>query len=138
MARFFFDTNVLVYAVDGAFPERKALALELIDRHGKRGDAAISTQVLQEFYVAATRRLGVPAATARQHVRDFQVFDLVQITAELIEEGIDQSILTQISFWDALIVVAARTARCGVLFTEDLNDGQVIDGVKVTNPFPGG
>ena len=135
MARVFFDTNVLVYAVDEAFPAKRSAALELIDAHARAGDGAISTQVLQEFYVAATRRLGIEPQAAKQLVSDFQVFDVVQITTELVEEGIDQSILAQLSLWDGLIVVAARTARCETLYSEDLNDGQSMGGVTVVNPF---
>lgn len=137
MARYFFDTNVLVYAVDAANPEKRYKALDLIDQHARAGDVVISTQVLQEFYVAATRRLGIEPFTARQHVRDFQLFDLVQITKELVEKGIDQSILTQLSFWDGLILAAAQTARCAVLYSEDMNDGQSMGGVTVLNPFKG-
>ena len=77
MARVFFDTNVLVYAVDGAWPEKRRVALDLIDAHARAGDAVISTQVLQEFYVAATGQLGVEPLAAKRHVRDFQIFDVV-------------------------------------------------------------
>ena len=96
MAKFFFDTNVLVYSVDVAFPEKREVVLDLIEKHAKAGDAAVSTQVLQEFYVAATRRLGIDPLVARQQVKDFQVFDVVQLTPAMVEEGIDQTILAQL------------------------------------------
>lgn len=135
MARCFFDTNVLVYSIDGAYPEKRLGALTLIERHARAGDAAISTQVLQEFYVAATQQLGIAPLAAKQHVRDFQIFDVVLITPELVEAGIDQAILARLSFRDALIVVAAKTARCDTLYSEDMNPGQTMSGVTVANPF---
>lgn len=95
----------------------------------------ISTQVLQEFYSAATRKLGIAPPHARQHLRDFRVFDIVQITPAIIEDGIDCSVLHQLSFWDGLIVAAAVTATTTELLSEDLNHGQRIQGVTIRNPF---
>lgn len=95
----------------------------------------ISTQVLQEFYSAATRKLGIEPLTAKQHIRDFRIFDIVQVTPSIIEDGIDCSILNQISFWDGLILSSAATAGCAEALSEDLSDGQTICGVKIRNPF---
>jgi len=74
----FFDTNILVYSVDEADPKKREIALSLIAKHAIAKDAAISTQVLQEFYVASTRRLGINPIEARQLVKGFQMFELVQ------------------------------------------------------------
>ena len=109
-ARSFLDTNILIYSVDRSDPGKQNKALELVARHAKERTGVISTQVLQEFYSAATRKLGVEPLQARQHLRDFRVFDIVQVTPEIIEEGVDCSILHQLSFWDGLIVAAAATA----------------------------
>jgi len=133
--RSFFDTNVLIYSVDSADSARQGVALEVIERHARGKTGVISTQVLQEFYSATTRKLGIEPLQARRIVRDFQIFDIVQVTPEIIEEGIDCSILNTISFWDGLIVASASTARCSEILSENLADGQTIQGVSVRNPF---
>ncbi len=134
-ARSFLDTNILIYSIDRANPCKQDTALELISRHAKERTGIISTQVLQEFYSAATRKLGVEPLQARQHLRDFRVFDIVQVTPAIIEEGIDCSIINQLSFRDALIIAAAATAASSELLSEDLNHGQTIQGITVRNPF---
>jgi predicted nucleic acid-binding protein len=136
--RSFLDTNVLIYSVDGADSAKQGAALGVIERHARGKTGVISTQVLQEFYSAATRKLGIEPLEARRIVRDFRIFDIVQVTPEIIEEGIDCSILNTISFWDGLIVVSASTARCSEILSEDLADGQTIQGVSVRNPFRSG
>lgn len=133
--RSFLDTNVLIYSVDGADTAKQEIALGLIAQHAKERTGVISTQVLQEFYSAATRKLGIAPLQARQHLRDFRVFDIVQVTPGIIEEGVDCSILNAISFWDGLIVASASAAKCVELISEDLADGQVIEGLVVRNPF---
>jgi predicted nucleic acid-binding protein len=134
-ARSFLDTNILIYSIDRANSGKQDTALELIARHAKERTGIISTQVLQEFYSAATRKLGVEPLQARQHLRDFRVFDIVQVTPAIIEEGIDCSIIHQLSFWDGLIIAAAATAASSELLSEDLNHGQTIQGITVRNPF---
>lgn len=134
-ARSFLDTNILIYSVDRADPAKQNTALELIASHAKDRTGVISTQVLQEFYSAATRKLGIDPLQARQHLRDFQVFDIVQVTPAIIEEGIDCSILHQLSFWDGLILAAAATAKSTELLSEDLSHGQKLQGITVRNPF---
>ncbi len=133
--RSFLDTNVLIYAVDQADPVKQEAALGLIARQAKEMSGVISTQVLQEFYSAATRKLGISPIQARQHLRDLRVFDIVQVTPEIIEEGVDCSILNTISFWDGLIIASAAAAKCSELISEDLADGQIIQGIVVRNPF---
>lgn len=133
--RSFLDTNVLIYSVDRADRTKQETALDWIARLAKERTGVISTQVLQEFFSAATRKLGIAPLQARQHLRDFRVFDIVQVTPAIIEEGVDCSILHTISFWDGLIVASASAARCAELISEDLAEGQIIEGVVVRNPF---
>ena len=130
--RSFLDTNILIYSVDRADPAKQNTALELIARHAKDRTGVISTQVLQEFYSAATRKLGIGPLLARQHLRDFRVFDIVQVTPAIIEEGIDCSILHQLSFWDGLILAAANSTE---LLSEDLSHQQKLQGITIRNPF---
>lgn len=133
--RSFIDTNVLIYSVDRADPVKQETALELLSRHAKERSGVISTQVLQEFFSAATRKLGIDPLDARQLLRDFRIFDIVQVTPQIIEDGVDCSILNRISFWDGIIVASTSAANCSELLTEDLTDGQTIQGITIRNPF---
>ena len=133
--RVFLDANVLVYAQDAGSAKKQQISREVIARLSSSADGVISTQVLQEFYVAATRKLGVPPLAAKGILKTFAVFETEQVSPALIQEAVDCSILNQLSFWDALILAAAAAAGCGVVLSEDLNPGQVILGVKVENPF---
>lgn len=133
--RVFLDANVLVYAQDRSSPKKQRVCRDIIARLAADADGVISTQVLQEFYVAATRKLGVPPLVAKGILKTLGVFDTVQVSPALIQEAVDCSILNQLSFWDALVLAAAASAGCGVVLSEDLNPGQAILGVKVQNPF---
>lgn len=134
-ARSFLDTNILIYSVDRADPVKQNTALDLIARHAKDRTGVISTLVLQEFYSAATRKLGIEPLQARQLLRDFRVFDIVQVTPAIIEEGIDCSILHQLSFWDGLILATAVTAKSKELLSEDLSNQQKPQDITIRNPF---
>lgn len=133
--RFFLDTNVLVYANDRSSPVKRALAREIVDEAFRSRRGVVSTQVLQEFFVTETRKAGVPWETARSLVRRLTALDCVVVSPELVLGAIDLHRIHQLSFWDALIVRAAVAAGCRRLVTEDLNHGQVIEGVWVVNPF---
>lgn len=133
MSKIFLDTNILAYALDRDGGEKRSVARRLLQTVADT--SVVSTQVLQEFYVVATRKLGVEPTLAKSIVHSFRRFETVTVTADLIEAAADCSIVHQLSFWDALIVVTAEAARCSELWTEDLNPGQVIRGVKVVNPF---
>jgi predicted nucleic acid-binding protein len=131
----FLDSNILVYAQDVGSPEKQKRSRELITRLAESGDGVISTQVMQEFFVSVTRKLAVPPLAAKAVLKTFTVFEIVTAGPELIDEAIDCAVLNAISFWDALILAAAASAGCGILYTEDLNHGQIIMGVKVQNPM---
>jgi predicted nucleic acid-binding protein len=133
--RYFLDTNILVYALDSGSPEKQKKCREIIAQLADSGDGIVSTQVVQEFYVAATRKLGVDPLVAKGVLKTFAVFEIVQVSTLLIQEAIDCSILNQLSFWDSLILAAAASAGCSVVMSEDLNAKQTILGVKIQNPF---
>jgi predicted nucleic acid-binding protein len=135
MSKAFFDTNVLVYACDNDTPDKQEKARSLMRLHAQGNPPCISTQVLQEFYVSATRKLGIEPHRAKDIVSSFQDMETALIDVDDIRHAIDGNILWQISFWDALIIVAARKLRCNVIYTEDLNHGQIYDSVQVLNPF---
>ena len=133
--RVFLDANILIYAHDAGSPEKQRRSRDVIARLAESGDGVISTQVMQEFYSAATRKLGIPPLAAKAVLKTFTVFEIIQVSADLIHDAIDCSVLNALSFWDALIVAAASAAGCPTLYTEDLNNGQIILGVKVQNPL---
>ena len=134
-ARSLLDSNVLVYTDDADSRRKQARALELYAEVRGAGTGVVSTQVLDEYFVAATRKLGVPAATARRKVELFARLHVVVIDSGDILAAIDLHRLHQFSFWDALVIRAAQRAGCSVLYSEDMQDGRSIDGVTVRNPF---
>ena len=133
--RTFIDTNVLIYADDAAAGLKRERARAVLRRLIGASQAVVSTQVLQEFFVIATKKLGVPADLARRKVERLTQLEVVLVRPELILGAIDLHRLHGISFWDALVLRSASAACCTRVLTEDLNAGQVIDGVRVENPF---
>jgi predicted nucleic acid-binding protein len=137
-ARSFLDANVLVYTDDHDAPRKQAVALELVERARLEGWGVVSTQVLQEYFVASTTKLRVPPEIARRKVELFGRLDLVLIDLPDILAAIDLLRLHAIGFWDALVLRAAHRAGCTVLLTEDLQHGARYNGVEVRNPFRAG
>jgi len=135
MPKVFIDTNILVYALDSFDQAKQKRCRDLLRSLSADLRGAISTQVMQEFYVTAIKKLGTEPLVAKDLLNAFQRFEIVIVTPEIIKEAIDSSILNRLSFWDALIVAAAESARCDRIWTEDLNDGQIIRGVRVENPL---
>lgn len=135
--RVFFDTNILVYLYDEDAAEKKDRARDLFKTEANAGRIVLSTQVLQEFYVVVTRKLAVPLApeAAEDVVRNLSILPIVHIDAERILAAISRSRQRQFSFWDALIIEAALTGGADRLLSEDLQHGQVIDGLRIENPF---
>jgi predicted nucleic acid-binding protein len=135
--KYFFDTNVLVYLFDADSPDKRKTARALFQQHAEAGDILLSTQVLQEFYVAVTRKLARPldTAAAAEAVSSFAELALVQIDSALIVSAIHRSRNSRLSFWDALIVQAAIEGHASTLYSEDMQHGQIQDSLRVVNPF---
>jgi predicted nucleic acid-binding protein len=131
----FIDTNVMVYADDAAFPQKQAAAAALIAKRYRDGDAVISSQVMQEYYNAAVNKLKLAPAFAVERLRFFANFQVVSATPQLVIAATDLHRLRSLSFWDSLILQAAITSGCDTLYSEDLNAGEIINGVKIINPF---
>lgn len=131
----FLDTNILVYAAahDESAVTKRRRALDLIEAE----EFALSAQVLQEFYVTVTRKFDVPLTPdeALDWIEQLEAFPCVPIDAALVKIGADISVRHRISYWDGSILAAAEVAGAGILYSEDLNDGQFYDGVQVINPF---
>ena len=133
--RSFFDTNVLACTEDASDPDKQAKALGLYRQCHMRGHGVVSTQVLQEYFVTSTRKLGVEPAIARRKVELFATMDVVLTQVDDTLAATDLARLHQLSFWDALVIRAALAAHCSVLYSEDLQHGFGIDALEISNPF---
>jgi predicted nucleic acid-binding protein len=131
----FVDSNVFLYALDNADTEKQQAALKWCAELWKSRRGRVSFQVLGEFYVNAIRILPTARDEARAEVRDLLAWRPVVTDVKLLEQGWKIQDRYQFSYWDALIVAAAKTSSCGYLLTEDLQAGQNVDGVEVVNPF---
>ncbi len=134
----FVDTNVLLYAISRApdEAERAARANELLAAR----DIALSVQVLQEFYVQATRVSRSDRLTHEQAlalVESFRRFTVQELTTEVVLAAMATRERFRISYWDAAVIEAARSLGCEVVLSEDLSDGQDYGGVRVEDPFRG-
>lgn len=130
----FLDTNILVYLFDFDEPENKTIAEGIF---GEYPEIRLSTQVLQEFYVTVTRKLGrpMPPEQALTVVEQFQTYPVAVVTNQIVTKGIRRSIDSNLSYWDALIVETALAEKADLLVTEDLQDGWRIGSMRVWNPF---
>ncbi len=133
----FVDTNILVYAHDRGTGAKHERARSLIEELWNGGSAVLSTQVLQELCInlrrKATRALSIDET--RKLIQDYSSWDVVVNTAESVLEALAIEHKYKISFWDALIVQAARSSGATVLYSEDLAHGQDYGSVRVVNPF---
>lgn len=137
-AESFLDTNILVYAAasDPAEAFKREASLTLIERE----EFALSAQVLQEFYVTVTRKLERPLTCekALEWIEQFEAFPCMPVDSALVKIAAEISERYRISYWDGAVIAAARRAGAAVLYSEDLNDGQLYDSVRVVNPFTAG
>jgi len=136
--KYFADTNLLVYAFDNREPDKQQIAQSLLNTFGSAGNLTLSTQVLQEFFVAVTRKLTPPLSseTAYELVENFTCYPLVQIEPALILSAIQRHRQLPVSFWDGLILEAALWSNCTIVLSEDMQDGQLIDNkLTIRNPF---
>ena len=133
----FCDTNVLIYAYDDDAGEKRERARALVERLWRSGDGMLSIQVLQELFVNLTRKLHPPMSIqdARARVASLATWRVIAPSADDVLDAIDGASRWQLSFWDAMILTAAKKGQTDVLWSEDLSHGQSYDGVVVRNPF---
>ena len=133
----FLDTNILVYAYDKDGGEKHAIAVEIVRDLWEKRTGVLSNQVLQEFYISVTKKIPIPIskAEAREIIRAYTSWSMSAITPLSILRATELEEKHFISFWDALVVVAAYEAKCEKIVTEDMNSGQIIEGVLIENPF---
>jgi predicted nucleic acid-binding protein len=135
--RIFVDTNILVYAHDLSAEDRYAKAFAIIESLWEKQTGVISTQVLQEFYVTVTRKIKSPLkpTEAREIIRNYLAWPLQVNDPETTIHASEIEEKNGISFWDALIVAAAFRLQAKKIISEDLNNGQIIDGIMIENPL---
>ncbi len=131
----FVDSNVFLYALDDADKRKQQAAREWRAELWKSRRGRVSFQVLGEIYVNALRKWPAAREEARAEIRDLLAWNPVITDAGLLERGWKLQDRYQLSYWDALIVAAAKAASCHYLLTEDLQAGQKLDGIEVLNPF---
>ena len=133
--RSFIDTNILIYTDDAGEPEKQQKAVQLLESGWNNGNAVLSTQVLQEYFSAATRKLKVPVDKAQRKIELLSHLEIASIEHQDIVRAIEIHRLHSFSFWDALIVRMAQKTACAILYSEDMLNGRNINGVKIVNPF---
>jgi predicted nucleic acid-binding protein len=131
----FVDTNILIYAHDRDAGEKREHAARALERLWDEQTGRLSVQVLQEFYVTVTQKLATGRASAREIIRTYKQWVHHPTTPETVLRASEIAELSQLSFWDGLIVASAEQAGASQLYTEDLNAGQSIVGVTVVNPL---
>ena len=136
-SRTFFDTNVLVYLFDADSPEKQSRARDALRERLESGAVVVSTQVLQEFFVAVTRKLArpLPADEAEAALRRLMDLPVVQVDPDQILAAAATSRRDRISFWDALILTAASAAGCQEVLSEDLQHGRSFGRLRIVDPF---
>lgn len=135
--RYFVDTNILMYAHDRAAGEKHEKAMALLEKLWETRSGVVSTQVLQELAVNLRKKARKPldAKATRDVVSDYLAWQVVVNGGDSILEALDLEARYQVSFWDALVIQAAQAAGAGVLYSEDLADGQLYGTVRVENPL---
>jgi predicted nucleic acid-binding protein len=135
----FVDTNILLYASDAAQGRKHQVAKLLVETLWRSKTGVISTQVLQEFCFNLRRKTRPRRSVAetRELVRDYLNWHIVTNLAVSTLAALEIEARYQLSFWDSLILQAAQFAGCSILYSEDLNHGQVFGSVRVVNPFLG-
>jgi predicted nucleic acid-binding protein len=136
----FVDTNVLLYSEDLADAGKHRAARDWLRALWLRRCGRLSTQVLHEFYVNATRKLrpAMPAGDARAEVRRYQRWQPWLVDHATVETAWALESRYALSYWDALVAAAAQQQGCALLLTEDLQHGQIIEGMRIVNPFLAG
>lgn len=131
----FVDTNVLIYRIDSVVPAKQEHAATWLTELWSRRTGRISFQVLQEYFVKAVQKTPDLRETIRTEIRDLLAWRPISVDGPVLERAWKIQDRYKLSFWDALIVAAARATSCQWLLTEDLRDGQTIDGITVVDPF---
>ena len=133
--KIFIDTNILVYSLDENDKNKKNKSRSILNEVYKMQNGVISTQVINEFFVVTTKKLKADPLLIKQIIGRLEYMEIVNADLEIIKDAIDISILNKLSYWDSLIISCAASAKCSSLYTEDLNNNQLVLGIRIINPF---
>ncbi|MBW2020549.1 MAG: PIN domain-containing protein [Deltaproteobacteria bacterium] len=135
----FLDTNIFIYSIDASPDQanKRNLARQIVKEQIRNESGVISIQVLQEFYQVSTRKIHVPLSTeeALEYLHYMAILETVPADFDMVVAAIRLHQKHSLSFWDALILQAAKTADCSQVLSEDLQDGFRLDNLTVKNPF---
>jgi len=131
----FIDTNILIYANDSRDKKKQKTCVEIVSVALRSRQGTISTQVLSEYANVALTKLKQPPKVIRRQIELLSTLPLIAQTPQLIIRAVEIKELYGLSFWDASIVAAAESGRCDRILSEDMNDGQIYCGMKMTNPL---
>ena len=137
-ARYFLDTNIFVYSLDVTVPEKARRATALIREGLESGSGIVSYQVVQEFFSVAFRRFAKPmsAFAAEEYLNTtFRPLLVVHSSPALFVSALRVYAQHHFSWYDSVIVAAAQEARCSILYSEDMQDGQRVDDLRIKDPF---
>jgi len=133
--RSFIDTNILVYAEASDEPAKQQAALALLKQLFETTTGVLSTQVLKEYCNVALKKLKLSPEYIRAQLDLYESFEIVQVTPAIIRSGLDLHQTHSLAFYDALVLASAQAAGCAVLYSEDMNTGEVVGGVRIVNPM---
>ena len=136
--RFSLDTNILVYAVDRDAGDRHERSVEIVGQAAQR-DCVLTIQALAEFFHATTRKNVLEPLRASAFVRDWlDVFDVASADSPTLVDAMEAVAEHRLSFWDSMLWATARRAGCSAILSEDMQDGRLLGGVEIINPFVAG
>lgn len=134
-SKVFIDSNFFIYLLNKDEEAKRKQCAELLLKLEKTSTIVISTQVVKEVSAVMLRKFNYPANDLQVLLAQMERFEVVETPVSVIRNGIDIMQSYKLSFWDALICAAAAHAKCTAIITEDMNDGQVILGMKIRSPF---
>lgn len=135
VSKIFIDTNILVYTLDTNDQTKQNWSRNMLHKLVNEHQAVLSTQVLSEFFVVATKKLEADPIIIKNIIHNFHNMEIVNTDSGLVDEAIDISVIYKLSYWDSLIIAAAERAQCQFIISEDLNPGQNYRGIRLINPF---
>jgi predicted nucleic acid-binding protein len=133
--RSFIDINILIYAEANDDLAKQRAALALLKQLKATASGVLSTQVLQEYCNVCLKKLKLSQAHIRAQLDVYEQFEVVQVTPAIIRAGLDVQQTRSIGFYDAIVRASAQVAGCALMYSEDMNAGEMVDGVRVVNPF---
>lgn len=131
----FIDTNILIYAEDSGMGAKHQIAVDLVARLARQDTGALSTQVLAEYYSAATKKLQMTSEEAEETIRDLSCWQIHRPSHADILNAIALQRRYRLSWWDAMILNSAIESGAGILWSEDLRNGQEVGPLVIRNPF---